>query len=126
MYKEYTQLEDMKLIGALKLDRLTGSQNKGALRDIKLIKEKRRGKLKGRTCADGQPQRCYKTKEYSSSPKISLEALFTILIIDAHEVRDVEFFDVPGSYLNYDMPEDKFVLLKIKGKFVDIMCEVNP
>ena len=34
-------------------------------------------------------------------------------------------FDVPESYLNSDMPEDKFILLNIEGKFVDIMCEVN-
>ena len=70
-------------------DSLTISQNKGALRDIKLIKEKRRGKLKGRTCADGQPQRCYITKEDTSSTTISLEDLFTSLIIDEHEGRDV-------------------------------------
>ena len=126
MYKEYIQLEDMKLMKGLNPGSLTRSQKRGALRAINSIKEKRRGKLKGRTCADGQPQRCYKTKEDSSSPTISLEALFTILIIDAQEGRDVEIFDVPGSYLNSDMPEDKFVLLKIEGNFVDIMGEVNP
>ena len=38
----------------------------------------------------------------------------------------MEFFDVPGEYLNAYMPEDKFVLLKIEGGFVDILCEVNP
>ena len=35
-------------------------------------------------------------------------------------------FDVPGAYLNADIPEDKFILLKIEGEFVDIMCEVKP
>ena len=35
-------------------------------------------------------------------------------------------FDVPGAYLNADMLEDKFVLLKLEDEFVDIMCEVNP
>ena len=35
-------------------------------------------------------------------------------------------FNVPGSYLNSDIPEDKFILLNIEGGFVDIMCEVNP
>ena len=38
----------------------------------------------------------------------------------------MEVFDVPGAYLNADMPEDKFILLKIEGECVDIMCEVNP
>ena len=35
-------------------------------------------------------------------------------------------FDVPGAYLHADIPDDKFVLLKIEGEFVDIMIEVNP
>ena len=35
-------------------------------------------------------------------------------------------FDVPGTYLNAEIPEDKFILLNIEGEFVDIICEVNP
>ena len=35
-------------------------------------------------------------------------------------------FDIPGAYLNSDMPEDKFVLLKLGDELVDIMCEVIP
>ena len=126
MYKEYTQLEDMKLMGALNPDSLKRSQKKGTLRTINLIKEKRIRKIKGRTFADGRPQRCYITKEYASSLTISLEDSFTSLIIDSHEGRDVVIFDVPGAYLNADIPEDKSILLNIEGEFVDIMCEVNP
>ena len=66
MYKEYTQLEDMKVMGALKPESLTRSQNKVALRAINLIKEKLSVKLNGRTCAGGRPQRCYITKEDAS------------------------------------------------------------
>ena len=40
MYKEYTQLEDMKLMGALDPNILTILQNKGALQAINLRKEK--------------------------------------------------------------------------------------
>ena len=32
-------------------------------------------------------------------------------------------FDVPGAYLNYDIP--KFIVLRIKGESVDIMCSIN-
>ena len=34
-------------------------------------------------------------------------------------------FDVPGAYLNADIPEDKFIILNIEGEFVDIMWEVK-
>ena len=35
-------------------------------------------------------------------------------------------FDIPIAYLNSDRPEDKFVLIKLEGELVDIMCEFNP
>ena len=38
----------------------------------------------------------------------------------------MEIFDVPGAYLNYDIPEEKFALLNFEDRFVDIMYEVNP
>ena len=47
-------------------------------------------------------------------------------MIDAFEERVMAIFDVPGAYLNADMPEDKFVLLKLEDEFVDIICEVKP
>ena len=55
-----------------------------------------------------------------------MEALTASMLIDAHEKRAVAIFDVPGAYLNADMPDEKFVILKLEGQFVDIMCEVNP
>ena len=116
----------MKVMGSLNPDSRTISQKKGALSAINLIKEKRSGKLKGRTCANVRPQRCYITKEDASSPTIYLEYSFTSLIVTVHEGRDVVIFDVPREYLNADMPEDKFILLKVEVEFVDIMLEVKP
>ena len=55
-----------------------------------------------------------------------METLLAQLIIDSFEERATEIFDVPGAYLNSDMLEDKFVLLKLEDEFVDIMREVNP
>ena len=62
MYKEYTQMEYMKVMGSLEPEILKRLHKKGEPWAINLIKEKQRGKLKERTCTDGQPQRCYITK----------------------------------------------------------------
>ena len=35
-------------------------------------------------------------------------------------------FDVPGAYLNADIPEEKFIILDIKSELMEIMCKVNP
>jgi len=40
--------------------------------------------------------------------------------------RDVAVFDVPGAYLQTPMPDDKNILMIIRGQFVDILCDVNP
>ena len=66
-------------------------------------------------CADGRPHRCYITKEDASLLTISLEALFVSLIIDAREGINVEISDVPGAFLDADIPEDKVILLNIEG-----------
>ena len=57
---------------------------------------------------------------------MSLEAILYTLLIDAFEERDVAIFDVPGAYLHAKMPKDKQILLKLRGTFVDIMCNINP
>ena len=43
------------------------------------------------------------------------------MMIDAHEIRKLFFFDNPGAHLKTDIPEDKCELLKLEGSFFDIM-----
>ena len=58
----------MNVVGVLEPGILTTSQNKGVLREINILKEKRIRKLEGKTCAYRRPQRFYITKEDASSP----------------------------------------------------------
>ena len=93
-----------------------------ALEAINLIKKKRSGAIKGRTCANGSRHRRFlKPGETVALPTVSLEALLG----DVHEDRDVCIFDVPGAYLQASMPERKKLLMNFRGQFVDIMCSVN-
>ena len=57
---------------------------------------------------------------------MSLEALFATWMIDAHKEQEVITFDVPGDFLQPEIPKDKLMLMKLKGQSVDIMCNVNP
>ena len=50
----------------------------------------------------------------------------TTLVLDAFQGCDFAIFDVPGAYLNADIPNEKYFRLKLEGRFVDIMCNVNP
>ena len=48
------------------------------------------------------------------------------LVMDSYKCQDAVIFDVPGVYLNTDIPNKKYSRLKLVGKFVNIMCDVNP
>ena len=63
------------------------------------LKRKRSGKMKGRGCADGRPQRDYITKEESSSHTVSLYALMGSCVMDALDDRRVITVDIPGAFL---------------------------
>ena len=116
----------MDVFDRVKIDDMSPDRKNKALNAINLIKEKRNGDIKGRTCANGKQQIRYIKKNETSSPTVALESLFMTLCIDAHENRDVAVFDVPGAYLNAYIPDDNFLLIKFSDKFVDIMCDVNP
>ena len=123
--EQFGKLNDLMVFGAVSPESLSEQERRRALRAINLIKLKRCGKVKGRTCADGSLQRGYISKEDSSSPAISLQALFATWIIDLIEGRKVQTFNVPGAYLHAEIPEEKRVFMKFEKEFVDIMCEVN-
>jgi hypothetical protein len=123
LFDEFLQLHDLGVFQALDPTKLPRAQKKGALRAINVIKEKRCGKIKGRTVADGSAQRHLYTKEETSSPTVSTDALMLSLMIDAAEERDVATADVAGAYLHADMED--FTILRMEGESVDIMCDVN-
>jgi len=122
--KEYAQLDDKKIFRPVKASALTIYQKRDALNLVTLIKFKRNGTVKGRACADGRKQRLYVSKDESTSPTVQLESILMSLMIDALEMRDVATCDIVGAYLFANMKD--FVLIKLTGESVKIMCETNP
>ena len=51
---KYQQLHDKKVFTPMKVEDLTFEQRKNALRSVNIVAEKRCGRIKGRTCADGR------------------------------------------------------------------------
>ncbi|GFH61250.1 hypothetical protein CTEN210_17726 [Chaetoceros tenuissimus] len=126
MFKEYKQIDTLKVVGRFDKRKLTRELKRKALRAVNLIKKKRCGTIKGRTCTNGAPHRKFVPREEASSPTLRIESLMGLILFAAVEKRDVAIFDVPGAYLHAELGEDKFVLLKLEGDFVRIMCDVNP
>ena len=105
------------------MSELTSKQKSEALNLITMVKQKRCGTIKGRACADGRKQRRYITKEQSTSPTVHLESLLLSLLFDAFEGRHVGTADIAGAFLLVNMKD--FVLVKIRGEAVDIICKCN-
>ena len=107
-----------------KHNELTREDKKKALQYLMFLKEKRSGRIKGRGCADGRKQRLYKSKEETSSPTISLEALFLTCLIDAKEGRKVVTLDIPGAFMQADM--DEKIHIKLEGDLALLLVRLDP
>ena len=92
--------------------------------------EKKDGRIKARTCANGSIQCEWINKEDAASPTAAIELIFLTLVIDAKEGRDVMTADVPNAFVQTPMPEvkegDKRVTMKIGRALVDMLVEMAP
>jgi hypothetical protein len=95
---EFFQLDDKAVLNPMIATEFTSEQKRAALRAVNLIKEKRCGKLKRRTCADGRPQQGLYDKQQTASLTVSTDALMISLMIDSFERRDVATADIAGAY----------------------------
>ena len=66
----------------------------------------------------------WKNKDETSSPTISVEALFITCLIDAKEGRDIATCDVPGAFMHADI--DEVVHLCLDGEIADLLLKVDP
>jgi hypothetical protein len=103
---------------------LTPEWKAKALKYLMFLKEKRSGTVKGRGCANGWLQRDYLTKEDTSAPTVSTEALFLTSAVDAHEGRKVISVDVPGAFMQCDI--DELIHVKLEGVMAKMMVRIDP
>ena len=87
LFNIFLQLDDKTVFEGVMVATLSRIKKRRALRAINLIKEKRSGKLKGRTVAYGSVQRDLYTKEETVSSTISNDALILTILVDAWENR---------------------------------------
>ena len=121
---EMKQFHDRGVVRPLPAKEITREMKKRALGYLMFLKKKRNGEIKGRGCADGRPQRVYKSKEETCSPTACTESIFITALTDAQEGRDVAVVDIPGAFLQ-TMASDG-TIIKLQGAIVGIMLKVNP
>ena len=86
---ELNQLHVMDTWVPEDLTMLSRAEKLKALSSLMFLKEKRNGKVKGRVCVNGTPQRAYIRKEDASSPTVANESVFITSVIASNEKRFV-------------------------------------
>jgi hypothetical protein len=77
---------------------LSDNDKKKALSLLILLRQKKNGEVKARSCANGNPQREHIAKEEAAAPTVALESVFLTLTIDAKENREVVTNNIPGAF----------------------------
>jgi hypothetical protein len=124
---EMKQLHFRDTFKPYKWNELTHTQKKSVLESHMFLKQKRDGKIKGRTVAGGNKQRDYISKEEASSPTVATESVLLTCIVDAEEHRDVAVIDIPNAFIQTRIENEKdMVFIKIRGVLVDMLVDIAP
>jgi hypothetical protein len=127
VHSEMKQLHFRDTFKPMHHHELTEDQKKTVLESHMFLKQKRDGKIKGRTVAGGNKQRDFISKEDSSSPTVSIEAVLLSCIIDAEEGRDVAVIDIPNAFIQTRIEDEKdMAIIKIRGVLMDMLLEIAP
>jgi hypothetical protein len=106
---------------------LSKAQSQTVLESHMFLKLKRDGKIKGRTVTGGNKHRDYISNEDASSTTVATEAVLLSCIIDAEEHRDVIVVDIPNTFVQRRVENDKdMAFIKIWVILVDILVEIAP
>jgi hypothetical protein len=95
-----------------------------AIQYLMYLKQKRCGRIKARGCVDGRKQCLYKSKDKTSSPTVSTEAVFLTSVIEAQERRKVMTIDIPGAFMHVDINE--LIHVWLEGPMAKLLMRVDP
>jgi hypothetical protein len=127
VHSEMKQLHMRETFRPLHYEDLTEAERRSVLESHLFLKEKRDGKIKGRTVAGGNKQRDFISKEDASSPTVATESVLLTCIIDAEEGRDVATVDIPNAFIQTRIEDEKdMAIIRIRGVLVDMLLEIAP
>jgi hypothetical protein len=124
--KELQQIHDVEGFEPKHWHELTREQRARALRYLMYLKEKRDGRIKGRGCADGRPQKVY-TDKSESSQTASLAGVMLTCVIGAFEGRDLATCDILGAFLKTKIPDDEEeIQVVLDGRMAELLAMISP
>ena len=128
-FGEMKQLHDRTVFKPIDVSKLTQQEKQRSLESLIFLVEKRDGRIKARTCANGSKQRDWMEREETTSPTATTESIILTAVIDAEEHRDVATVDIPHAFVQTPIPEQapgERIIMKIRGPLVDMLVEMDP
>jgi Reverse transcriptase (RNA-dependent DNA polymerase) len=119
-------LHDRTAFTPVDITTLPQQEKQRALESLIFLVEKREGRFKARTCANGSPQQVYTLKEETASPTVMMESILLTATIEAKENRDVMTVDIPNAFIQTDIEEGDQIIMKIRGPLVGMLVEMDP
>ena len=89
------------------------------------VKEKTDGTIKGRTVADGRPQRKDAIKEDATSHAVLTEVVSLTAAIEASEKRDTSAVGTPNTFVQMHMTGPR-AMMKFCGALAESLVKVAP
>jgi hypothetical protein len=125
---EMMQLHDRQVFKPIDISTLTQQEKKRAMDSLIFLTEKRDGRVKAQTCANGSTQRIYTNKEEAASPTAMTESILLTSTINAKEKRDIMTVDIPNAFVQTDIETNngERIIMKIKGQLVDMLVTLDP
>ena len=122
------QLHDRVVFEPVDVNSLKPDEKKKTMESLLFLTEKRDGRIKGRTCANGSVQREYIEREDAASPTAMTESILLTGTIDAKQGRDVKTADIPNAFVQTKIDEKELgyrVIMEICGALADILLEID-
>ena len=127
---ELLQMHQKRVWKPVKLTSLSIQERRKIIRSSMFLKEKYLStgefdKLKARLVAGGHMQdRSIYTQDDTEAPTASLQSVYMVAAMAAHEGRAVMTADITGAYLNADMKKD--IHMKLEPKLAEVLAAMEP
>ena len=125
---EMRQLHERTAFTPLHPEEMTAAEHHKTLESLIFLVQKRDGRIKARTCANGSVQRGWMSKKEAASPTAAVESILLTAVINAAEGQCVATVDIPHAFIQTDIKDDKDgdqITMKMRGPIVDMLVKLD-
>ena len=92
------------------------------------LTEKKDGRIKARTCANGSIQCVYIPKDNAASPTASTKNVLITRTIKVEQNENTMAADIPNAFIQTDIKKEdqNKIIMKIRGQMVNILPKLEP